>query len=298
MIIKFSERLYAEMNKELALIAMDEENNAVKRYERSVQVCIKYFTRLKVFYKDHPVPFGEQGDLLKKAMEAEINFYRHVKPKFKAQLIYFQTLLNMEVRKPVGDLTVQVGFYQSELRGLGYFNEVNLSFCQYIRRQCVHMDELYFCKGVYHVNLDCDADVVDFDPEFNTSHDGKLAQLMANELLQEYLEKQLHRLNFRMVGAESAGMALEDEDDFKWEKAKCALVELIYCWWLTEAFGKKSIKKITAFAQKAFGVELGNVYDTFDWLCGRDNPASYQDEAKLLFMAHINAKYKLKLKNG
>jgi len=72
--------------------------------------------------------------------------------------------------------------------------------------------------------------------------------------------------------------------------SKCALIELIYSWHATEAFGKKNLKSIVKFIEKSFNISLGNFYDTYDWLCGRPSPTLYIDEMKEAFLLRIQKK--------
>ncbi|WP_429399877.1 RteC domain-containing protein [Mucilaginibacter lappiensis] len=80
--------------------------------------------------------------------------------------------------------------------------------------------------------------------------------------------------------------------DFDWKQTKCALIELIYSWHATEAFGKKNLKGIVKFIEKSFNVSLRNFYDTYDWLCGRPSPTVYIDEKREAFMLRMQKKLK------
>lgn len=277
MITKFSDRLYADMNKDLNALMLEEEF-AIKRLEKSVHVCLKYLRKLKDYCKlNDPATPAE-----------EIQFFKQIKPKFKSQLIFFQSLLNIEIRKPIGDSNVIIAYFVNELKILQHFFESNLSFYQYVRTQSVYLDEYYFVRGNYDVHLDPDQCVIDFDPTFSTTHDHKLAQVLASELMQEYLEISIQKINhkdaFVQVDAEFR--------DFDWKQTKCALIELIYSWHATEAFGKKNLKSIVKFIENAFNISLGNFYDTYDWLCGRPCPTVYIDEMKEAFLLRVQKKLK------
>jgi hypothetical protein len=277
MITKFSDRLYADMNKDLNALML-EEQYAIKRLEKSVHVCLKYLRKLKDYCKlnDPETP------------EEEIRFFKQIKPKFKSQLIFFQSLLNIEIRKPIGDSNVITAYFVNELKILQHFFESNLSFYQYVRTQSVYLDEYYFVRGNYDVHLDPDQCVIDFDPTFSTTHDHKLAQVLASELMQEHLEISIQKINqkdaFVQIDAEFR--------DFDWKQTKCALIELIYSWHATEAFGKKNLKSIVKFIENAFNISLGNFYDTYDWLCGRPCPTVYIDEMKKAFLLRVQKKLK------
>ncbi|WPU98409.1 RteC domain-containing protein [Mucilaginibacter sp. cycad4] len=277
MILKFSERLYADLNKDLNTLLL-EEDHLVRRLEQSVHLCLKSLRKLKDFCKAHEP--GSAGD--------EIRFFKQIKPKFKCQLIFHQSLLNIELRKPIGDSKVISDYYGQEINILNHFFESNRSFFQYVRTQATYLDQHYFMRGQYDVQLDPDLCIIDFDPAFSTSHDNKLAQVLASALLQEHLEQAIACLSRKET---IAGADLELRD-FDWKQTKVALIELIYSWHATEAFGKKNLKSIVKFIERAFNISLGNFYDTYDWLCGRPSPTLYIDEMKEAFMTRLQKKLK------
>ncbi|RCH56827.1 hypothetical protein DJ568_02940 [Mucilaginibacter hurinus] len=277
MLTKFSDRLYADLNRDLNALVL-EEDQLIKRYERSIHACVKYLKKLKDHCKTNDP--GTPAE--------EILFFKTIKPKFKSQLIYYQSLLNLEVRKPIGDCNVIADYLRNEGKVLHHFFESNLSFYQYVRTHATYLDDYYFVRGNYDVFLDPDQCVVDFDPTFSTTHDHKLAQVLATELLQEYIDHTIQLVT------QKDGIVQLDADfkDFDWKQTKVALIELIYCWHETEAFGKKNLKSIVKFIEKAFNISLGNFYDTFDWLCGRSSPTTYIDEMKEAFMIRIQKRLK------
>jgi hypothetical protein len=275
MLVKFSERLYADLNKDLNTLLLDDEP-VIKRLEKSIHASLKYLKKLKDYCKlnDPSTP------------EEEIRFFKFIKPKFKSQLIYHQALLNMEIRKPVGEGQVVSEYYLNEIRILRHFFESNLTFYQYVRTESTYLDEYYFVRGNYDVHLDPDQCMIDFDPTFSTTHDHKLAQVLASELLQEHLEQAIQRINQR-----DAITQIDAEfNDFDWKQTKCALIELIYSWHATEAFGKKNLKSIVKFIERSFNISLGNFYDTYDWLCGRPIPTTYLDEMREAFLLRMEKK--------
>lgn len=274
---KFYDRLFADLNKDLNAVTL-EEHEDIRRLERSVRLCLKYLQKLKDFCKAHDP--GTPAE--------EINFFKQVKPRFKAQLIFYQSLLNIESRKPLGNGTAVAKYYTGEIRVLKHFFESNLSFYQYVRTQACHLDEYYFLRGTYDIHLDPDQCMIDFDPAFSTSHDHKLAQVIAHELLQHHLEEAIQKTGQR----ESLVHAGHEFQDFDWKQTKCALIELIYSWHATEAFGKRSLKSIAKFIERSFNISLGNFYDTYDWLCGRPCPTLYIDEMKTAFLMRVQKKLK------
>lgn len=277
MITKLSDRLYADMSKDLNALML-EEAQLIKRLEKSIHTCLKYLRKLKDYCK-----LNDPG-----TPAEEIVFFKHIKPRFKSQLIFHQALLNIEIRKPIGDNQVVTDYYLNEIKILNHFFESNLSFYQYVRTEATYLDQYYFVRGNYDVHLDPDQCIIDFDPAFSTTHDHKLAQVLANELLQGYLMESISKISQR----ESITTTDPEFRDFDWKQTKVALIELIYSWHATEAFGKKNLKSIVKFIERAFNISLGNFYDTFDWLCSRQSPTLYIDEMKKAFLLRVEKKLK------
>jgi hypothetical protein len=60
------------------------------------------------------------------------------------------------------------------------------------------------------------------DQTFSTSHDYKVAKIIANDLIQVYLEDQLYKLNKNLQPKDSSTTNLN------WTGSKTAMIELIY----------------------------------------------------------------------
>lgn len=97
------------------------------------------------------------------------------------------------------------------------------------------------------------------DQRFSTSHDFKLAKVLANDKLNGYLEQRLALLQ--------NGVAKENTEinTQKWTASKVALTELIYALHSEGVFnnGASDLKDITAFFETTFKVDLGQYHRTF-----------------------------------
>jgi hypothetical protein len=268
MIFKFSERLFEDLNGALGALKL-EEKLLIKRLEQSILVCVRYFTRLRDFFKEHEP----------KSKEEKIRFFKEVKPKFKSLLIFHQQALNIEGRRPIGDRQTLNDYYLDELKILTHYFESNLAFYKYVRADAEYLDEQYYVPGVFNVLLDPDEGIVDGDTGFNTSHDNKLAHIMAHELLLTYLEKTILKLNHK---EEMDLASFIEEEMVIWTQTNTALAETIYGWKETNALnnGKLSVARITAYMEKVFHVEIGSISDTWNYICGRANKTIYLDDMK------------------
>ncbi|SEM72567.1 RteC protein, partial [Chryseobacterium taichungense] len=93
------------------------------------------------------------------------------------------------------------------------------------------------------------------DHRFSTSHDYKVAKIIANDLIQVYLEDRLNNINVKRGS----------DNSLKWTASKTALTELIYALYSHGVFnnGNTDIKLIAKAFEDAFNIELGDFYHTF-----------------------------------
>jgi hypothetical protein len=276
MIFKFTERLYEDLDAALGALKLNEKQ-LIKRLEESVLVCVKFFTRLRDFYKENEP----------KSIEDKIRFFKEVKPKFKGLLIFHQALLRIETRRTIGGKEDLSNYYLDEVKVLIHFFEDHADFYHYIRSGADYLDGQYYVPGVFNVHLCPDENFVDADTVFNTSHDSKLAHVIAHELLMAYLEKTILRVNSR----EDIDLhTFIEEEMIVWTQTNTALSENIYGWKETSALnhGKISIARITAYMEKVFHVDLGNISDNWIYICERAKKTIYLDEMKKRVLERMN----------
>lgn len=276
MIFKFSERLYEDLEAALGALKLTEKH-LIKRLEQSVEVCIKFFTRLRDFYKEHIPP--SEAD--------KIRFFKEVKPKFKALLIFHQSLLRIETRRTIGGKEDLSNYYLDEVKVLVHYFEDHADFYQYVRSSADYLDGQYYVPGVFNVHLDPDENFVDADTVFSTSHDSKLAHVIAHELLLTYLEKTILRVNSR----EDIDLyTFIEQEMIVWTQTNTALSENIYGWKETKALnnGEISIKRIAAYMERVFHVDIGDISDNWNYICDRANKTIYLDDMKKRVLERMN----------
>jgi hypothetical protein len=268
MIFKFSERLYEDLNHALGALRLDEKQ-VMKRLVESIKTCIQYFTRLRDFFKEHPLK--DKADL--------IRFFKEVKPKFKAMLIFHQALLRIESRRTIGDNAALSDYYVKEVKALIRYFKDHQDFYRYVRSGDTYLDDYYYLPGVFNIHLDPDENLVDADTAFCTGHDTQLAHVIAHELLAEHLEKTILRLNNQ---EDSDLYTFIEEEMMIWTQTNLALSELVYGIKETNALnhGKPSIARISAYLERVFHADIGDISDNWNHICGRANKTIFFDEMK------------------
>lgn len=243
--------LLNDLNNQLKFIDL-EEDDAIKCAELSIDVCRKALNKLKTLLIKHKF----------RAQNEEIKFFKEAKPKFLAPLIYHLKIYKIESRKPNGSNEIRKKYLLHELEKLKHYFDTNLDFYRYYRTQSNYLDHKYFLRGKYDIRLTVDSFFFEADERFSTSHDFKVAKILAHDRLQVYLEEELSNLDRKetnMITQEAPKVKLY------WTESKTALIELIYALHSHGAFenGRADIKDIAASVEYLFGVELGDYYRTF-----------------------------------
>ncbi|MHB1104744.1 MAG: RteC domain-containing protein [Lutibacter sp.] len=188
-----------------------------------------------------------------KNIDEEISFFKYQKPAIVAKLIYYNAIYKIETKKP-NDTKAIKKYLNEELRKLKRYFDNNLEFYRYYRTNNSFIDEKLFVRGKYDIKLSLDTVYFETDHRFSTSHDYKAAKIIANDLIQVYLEDQLNNNNKKKSS---------DNSYLDWTGSKTSLTELIYALYSQGVFGNTGIKVIAKTFERAFNVDLGDFYHTF-----------------------------------
>ena len=250
-VIESVSRLLHDMDDQLKFISL-EQDDPIKCTQVSIDVCLKAVEKLKTIILKYK--FRGQGD--------EMKFFKETKPKFMAPLIYNLKVFKIESRKPNGSDKIRRKYLLNELDKLKHYFDSNLDFYRYYRTQSNYLDHKYFLRGKFDIRLTVDSFFFEADDRFSTSHDFKVAKILAHDRLQVYLEEELSNLDRK-----ETSMITQDVPKVKlyWTESKTALIELIYALHSQGAIdnGKADIKDIAVLFEHYFGIELGDYYRTF-----------------------------------
>ena len=152
-------------------------------------------------------------------------------------------------------------YLRKQLEKLHQFFTSNSGFYMYVRSGETLLDDIYFVRDKlddYSANPHC----VDSDRSFTTSHDYLVARILANEMLQDYLNREISFLDEHSTASPTPSPAFP----LQWTASKAGLVELIYALQSGGVYnnGNAEIKEIADCFGKLFQVDLGNYYHTFN----------------------------------
>lgn len=249
----FCTSLQSELDSQLQFIRLETEE-PIKAAELSIKVLLSVIDKLKKFTIKYK--FKNETE--------EINFFKHFKPQFISKLIYHNRVLNIETKKPYGGEKVTRKYLNNELDKLKRFFDNNLEFYKYHRTNSTYLDHKYFIRGKHDIKLSLDTFYFEADHRFCTSHDYKVAKIIAHDLVQVFLEDEIANLDRKELKAHSKAEVLTKPTIF-WTGSKVALIELMYALHAEGSLnnGKIELNAIADFLEKSFGIDLGQFHRSF-----------------------------------
>jgi len=170
------------------------------------------------------------------------------------------------------------------LKKLKRFFDNNIDFYKYYRSNNSFLDEKMFLRGKHDIKLWLDTYYFQSDQSFSTSHDYKVAKIIANDLIQVYIEDQLYKTT-------EQGEEYADLPKLTWTASKAYLTELIYALHALGVFdnGNADIREIAKYFERVFNIDLGNVYHVFLELKNRKiNPTKFADALRDALINKMN----------
>ena len=122
----------------------------------------------------------------------------------------------------------------------------------------------FFLRGQSIIQPCTDLFHFERDVRFSTDYDTKVARLLANDLLQPYLNTEIQKIEDAIYQEEQA-LPPKTQEAWTWTRSKTDLVELIYAIFESNCFNrdKISLKRLVNYFENVFGVELGNPYHIY-----------------------------------
>ena len=178
-----------------------------------------------------------------------------------SKLIYYNEVYTITSNKPFGSKKAIRNYYKAELNKLEIFFNENLEFYRYYRTGNQALDSKYFLRGKYDVRLTLDSFYFQADQRFSTSHDYKVAKILANDAIKVFLESEIQNLEQPINNTN----LVTNKATQKWTGSKVALIELIYALHAEGVFnnGQTELKEVMNFFEVAFGIDLGQFNRVF-----------------------------------
>ena len=264
--IEFVQKLKKEVEADIRRIeAMDA--NSLKKSLEAFHVLGAAFNQLKTFILAYN--FRDDAE--------EIYFFKHIKPLLCSHLIYYRKIYNIEMNRPVGSIEAQRAYLHHELDRIHEFQHKRQDFYRYLRSGATSLDTIYFMRGKTDMELYLETFYYERDPLFSTNCDFKVARIMANDMLQVFIQSEVEALEeSRYKNSDPNHCPLNVRIHAK----KTDIIEMLYGLDTVNFFGDVSLKRITAFVERWFNIDLGNISRTFAEMKSRNVPTPFFDKIR------------------
>ncbi|WP_026713536.1 RteC domain-containing protein [Flavobacterium daejeonense] len=244
-------QLLSKLNEQLNFTDL-EIDDPILRSENAINIIITSIEKLKAIFEKEKV----------RSQEQEIDFFKNIKPKFTSKLIYYNAIYKIETKKPHGGERIIKKYLNNELEKLKRYFDNNLDFYKYYRTGSNYLDHKYFTRGKFDIKLTLDSFYFEADRTFSTSHDFKVAKIMAHDLIQVYLEDKLLIMENKEPKEKSQ---VNPKVKQNWTSSKVALIELLYALHTEGVFnnGTSDLKDIAEYFESIFNVNLGQYHRAF-----------------------------------
>jgi RteC protein len=180
----------------------------------------------------------------------EIRFFKELQPSVYQFLFYFSRLYKIELKKSITPKGEIRAIYEFELSRIQKFFLKNREFYEYYRGNDTSFDQVYF---IHNVSFDCFSAV--FDESFCNKYSYLASKMLAFEMLQNYLETELNRLDL----PKQLDPVLRD-NNAEWKASKSDAAEFIIGVQLSEAIyidnQVANISQLTEIFENAFKIDL------------------------------------------
>lgn len=276
LMIQFASRLKKEIDAKIEQIECSEISMITKSLEAS-RMLVEAFRQLKSFILSYSF----------KDEEEEIFFFKDVKPKLCFRLIYYRKIYNIEMNRPTG-IEKQREYLNDILDGINRYNTKRLDFIRYYRSCSSHLDTIYFLRGKTDTEQYLETFNYEFDPDFSTNCDFKVAKILANDMLSAYLMHEIELLNDNGMKADSFGFPATKKT---WMGSKAELQEQIFSWDSAGTFGDVPLTQLYDYIQNVFNIQLdSNLSRTFGDLKIRNTPTPFLDKLKDALLRRMSRK--------
>lgn len=244
-------KINIELNEQLNFIDL-EIDNQIKKCENAIDIILKSINVIKKIVSKSSF----------KTDSEEIIFFKEIKPQFTSKLIFYNMVYKIEMKKPNGGNRILKKYFHNELLKLKSFFDNELEFYQYYRSGSTYLDYKYFQRGKFDIKLVLDNYYFETDTTFSTSHDFKVAQILANDLIQLYIENQLLMIENKDNSEKSQR---KPNVNLMWTGSKVALTESLYAFHSEGVFnnGAVDLKDIAEYFEHVFEIYLGQYHRAF-----------------------------------
>jgi hypothetical protein len=185
--------------------------------------------------------------------KSEIYFFKKIKPAVYSKLLYYQSVFDLESTLLKANVPVLRRYFQRRLYKINEYMDEHQVKVQYFKCGFTHLDEKYFVRDNTEIPLELRNSQHLLDEEFFTWHDHTFSTIMANEMLIDYIRREMEKLD-----KPSEFNVSHYKSPLKWTGHKIDLGEIIYALLYSNAVnnGNASIIELAEAFEQIFNVEI------------------------------------------
>lgn len=175
------------------------------------------------------------------------------------------------------------------LNDINKYNHKRLDFIRYYRSGSSHLDSLYFLRGKMDTEQYMETFSYEFDPIFTTNCDFKVAKILSNDMLSDYLMRKIEALNDNnnIIMGTFGFPAIK----LTWKGTKAEFQEQILSWDCAATFGDVPRTQLHSYMQNVFNIRVdGNLSRILDDLKTRNTPTPFIDKLKDALLRRMDRK--------
>ena len=219
---------------------------------------------------------------------SQIRFFKEVKPRVYSKLLYYQAVFDLESTRQKVDKKNLRRYFHQELKKILKFMKKNRIRVQYYRCGHTHLDEKYFTRKNKEIPLelqDCQSLI---DEDFFSWRDHTFSMIMANEMLIEYITKEIEK-----TGIPESNPETRAKSALTWTDSKIDLYEIIYAFYYAGSVnhGKTTISDLAGAFEKIFNIEpKRDIYHSSKEMIQRADPAKYLSRLAVIIQRKMGDK--------
>jgi hypothetical protein len=185
--------------------------------------------------------------------ECEIYFFKKLKTEVYSRLLYYLEVFDIQSNLPIVDRQSHIHYYKKKRRKYFEFMKEHQAEVQYFQCDYSHFDKNYFTRTCSEIPLPKRNEYYLTDEKFHTWHDHTFSAIIANQMLIEYIQKEIRKLDGYNIDSQ-----LPIKSKSKWTGKKIFLIELAYGIHHTDMVngGNSEIKDIIEGFEQMFDIEL------------------------------------------
>jgi hypothetical protein len=275
--IQFTSRLKKEIDAKIEQIECSEISMITKSLEAS-RILAEAYNQLKTFILSNTFQSEEE----------EILFFKEIKPRLCFRLIYYRKLYNIEMDRPTG-IEKQREYLNDLLNSINRYNCKRLDFIRYYHSGSSIFDSLYFLRGQADTEQYMETFSHEFDLNFSTNCDFKVAKILANDMLSDYLTREIEALseNNNLIMGSFGFPAIK----LTWKVTQAEFQEQILSWDSAATFGEVPLTQLHSYMQNVFNIQVdSNLSRVIDDLKTRNTPTPFMDKMKNALLRRMGRK--------